>query len=245
MSRRPPSSSSSFHSPPTSRGPIPSSKPISAGGRSPAAASSSASSPTSSASPAPRPFAPSGPLTSAPPLRLVHRHEGEAVDFPLKDARVSIGRSRASTVCLHSDGQVSNCHAEVVNGWIEDRESTNGTSVNGLLVSSDDAHTPPCCAPLSRLHHHPTVASHPLPPSPAYCQLVPRKKTRLYAGDVVRCGTTELRVEGPPLRSARRHPATFCPALLSPSPSLPPCPPLCRRRAEGGSGPQPRGTVPQ
>ena len=48
---------------------------------------------------------------------------------------MTIGRHRSATICLHLDGQVSSHHAEVVNGFITDLHSTNGTTVNHAPVS--------------------------------------------------------------------------------------------------------------
>ena len=67
-------------------------------------------------------------------------------DYQLSDCRVTIGRAKSSTLQLR-DGQVSNSHAEIVNGFIADVGSTNGTTLNDKPVSQAASQ------PLHTLYH--------------------------------------------------------------------------------------------
>ena len=128
MSRRPPSavpsittSRTSNHTPQppsTARQPVSTARSTSSRPAGPLAAASHSS--TSTASPA--------------PLRLLATLDGRVKEWPLSDCRVLVGRARSSTVQL-SDGQVSNSHAEIVNGFLQDTGSTNGTTLNDTPVS--------------------------------------------------------------------------------------------------------------
>ena len=224
MSRRPPSSG-----PRTVHGGVPSSSsaappcappPLTARGSAKAGSGRGAvlpvgSPPSSTASPGALGSTPTSSSSSASrwSLKLVHvREDGAAEEHALKDARVTIGRSRASVVCLAKDGQVSNVHAEIVNGFITDLGSTNGTTVNEQpvspashsdvavflsvsSVSSSSSTTPPSLPSLPPVC--PTLTAVSLCVRPCVCrvaQLLPRKATRLVRADVIRCGTTELRV---------------------------------------------------
>jgi pSer/pThr/pTyr-binding forkhead associated (FHA) protein len=69
---------------------------------------------------------------------IVLSEDGEAQEFPLTGQQISIGRDENNLICL-GDKSVSRHHAtvqRVYSGFtIQDEGSTNGTRVNGRLVS--------------------------------------------------------------------------------------------------------------
>jgi pSer/pThr/pTyr-binding forkhead associated (FHA) protein len=69
---------------------------------------------------------------------VVLSDEGSPQEFPLVEKRLVIGRDEACDICL-SDRSVSRHHAtllRVFHGFsIEDERSTNGTRVNGIVVT--------------------------------------------------------------------------------------------------------------
>ncbi|MEJ2694504.1 MAG: FHA domain-containing protein [Candidatus Thiodiazotropha sp.] len=69
---------------------------------------------------------------------IVLSEDGEAQEFPLTGQRISIGRDEENLICL-GDKSVSRHHAtlqRVSSGFtIQDEGSTNGTRVNGRLIS--------------------------------------------------------------------------------------------------------------
>ena len=69
---------------------------------------------------------------------VVHTDDGSTQEFPLAEKRISIGRDETNTICL-GDKSVSRHHAtlqRVLKGFtIEDAQSTNGTRVNGRVIT--------------------------------------------------------------------------------------------------------------
>jgi pSer/pThr/pTyr-binding forkhead associated (FHA) protein len=69
---------------------------------------------------------------------IVLTDDGPAEEFLLRDQRISIGRDETNTICL-GDKSVSRHHAtlkRVFRGFsLEDERSTNGTRVNGKLIT--------------------------------------------------------------------------------------------------------------
>ena len=70
--------------------------------------------------------------------RLVLHGEGAQTAFPLGEG-ITVGRSKANTVQLGHDGQISRLHFRVTGSaeafYLEDNGTTNGTFVNGEKVS--------------------------------------------------------------------------------------------------------------
>ncbi len=68
---------------------------------------------------------------------LVNKDTNER--FPLTQSVSKIGRDKANTISLHNDSYVSRHHAWVlfIKGayWVEDLGSTNGTLLNGEVLS--------------------------------------------------------------------------------------------------------------
>jgi len=69
---------------------------------------------------------------------VVHTDDGSTQEFSLAEKRISIGRDETNTICL-ADKSVSRHHAtlqRVLRGFtIEDAQSTNGTRVNGRVIT--------------------------------------------------------------------------------------------------------------
>jgi predicted component of type VI protein secretion system len=69
---------------------------------------------------------------------IVLTDDGPVEEFPLAEQRISIGRDETNAVCL-GDKSVSRHHAtlkRVFRGFLlEDEQSTNGTRVNGKLIT--------------------------------------------------------------------------------------------------------------
>jgi pSer/pThr/pTyr-binding forkhead associated (FHA) protein len=69
---------------------------------------------------------------------VVHTDDGSTQEFSLSERRISIGRDETNTICL-GDKSVSRHHAtlqRVLKGFtIEDAQSTNGTRVNGRVIT--------------------------------------------------------------------------------------------------------------
>jgi hypothetical protein len=73
----------------------------------------------------------------AGPAVLVNRETNER--FPLTQSVSKIGRDKTNTISLFNDSYVSRHHAWVLfikgNYWVEDLGSTNGTLLNGEILS--------------------------------------------------------------------------------------------------------------
>lgn len=71
--------------------------------------------------------------------RLVHHSSDGSVAVPVGADGVTVGRSRATSVQLGHDGELSRLHFRVVREgsglYVEDNDTTNGTWVNGERVS--------------------------------------------------------------------------------------------------------------
>jgi len=69
---------------------------------------------------------------------VVHTDDGSTQEYPLAEKRISIGRDETNNICL-GDKSVSRHHAtlqRVLKGFtIEDAQSTNGTRVNGRVIT--------------------------------------------------------------------------------------------------------------
>jgi Ca-activated chloride channel homolog len=84
-----------------------------------------------------RPSPPAGVLIPTPVAHLRVVHGGEQRDVPLDAPEITIGRDGAVTIPI-TDALASRNHARIFvekgQFWIEDKDSLNGTQVNGLPI---------------------------------------------------------------------------------------------------------------
>jgi pSer/pThr/pTyr-binding forkhead associated (FHA) protein len=91
------------------------------------------------------------PMEAAAPIALLRKTGGPAVDIPITEGTITVGRRSTNTVSLPEDPYISGAHAEITTDntgtYLNDLGSTNGTLVNGqklapnerqLLLSGDE-----------------------------------------------------------------------------------------------------------